>query len=103
MISFGQPGSPQSFFFVSREIFSMPIRAQHVFETGNTQRGIEAHYAVQRVAKRIASHPSWWAPRQVQVPGLVQIAGLGERGCARQERRREVGLGEIGAGEIGVG
>ena len=40
-----------------------------------------------------ASNPSWWTPRQVQVPGLVQIAGLGERGCARQERRIEVGLG----------
>ena len=50
-----------------------------------------------------ASNPSWWTPRQVQVPGLVQIAGLGERGRARQEGRREVGLGEIGAGEIGVG
>lgn len=32
--SFGQSGSPQSF-FVSRETF-MPIRAQHVFEIGNT-------------------------------------------------------------------
>src|ERR1700676_4509332 len=53
--------------------------------------------------KRIVSHPSWWAPRQVQVPGLVQIAGLGERGRAREEGRLEVGLGEIGAGEIGVG
>jgi hypothetical protein len=40
-----------------------------------------------------ASNPSWWTPRQVQVPGLVQIAGLGERGRARQERRIEVGLG----------
>src|SRR6202166_1741973 len=53
--------------------------------------------------KRIVSHPSWWAPRQVQVPGLVQIAGFGERGRARQEGRLEVGFGEIGAGEIGVG
>jgi hypothetical protein len=44
---------------------------------------IEAHCAVQRIAKRSASRPSWWAPRQVQVPGLVQIAGLGERGRAR--------------------
>ncbi len=33
--SFGQPGSPQSF-FKSREVFGMPIRANHVFETGNT-------------------------------------------------------------------
>ncbi len=32
--SFGQPGLPQSF-FVSREVFGMPIRAQHVFESGN--------------------------------------------------------------------
>src|SRR5260370_35525990 len=38
--SFGQPGLPQSF-LVSREVFGMPIRANHVFETGNTQRGIE--------------------------------------------------------------
>jgi hypothetical protein len=55
------------------------------------------------IAKGLASHPSWWAPRQVQVPGLVQIAGFGERGSARQEGRVEVGLGQIGAGEIGVG
>ena len=33
--SFGQPGLPQSF-FVSREVIGMPIRAQHVFEIGNT-------------------------------------------------------------------
>ena len=33
--SFGQPGLPQSF-FVSREVFGTPIRAQHVFEIGNT-------------------------------------------------------------------
>ena len=32
--SFGQPGLPQSF-FISREVFGMPIRAQHVFEIGN--------------------------------------------------------------------
>src|SRR6202790_1107928 len=32
--SFGQPGLPQSF-FVSREVFGMPIRAHHVFEGGN--------------------------------------------------------------------
>jgi hypothetical protein len=38
--SFGQPGSPQSF-FVSREVFGMSIRSQHVFEIGNTQRGIQ--------------------------------------------------------------
>ena len=31
--SFGQPGLPQSF-FQSREVFP-PIRAQHLFETGN--------------------------------------------------------------------
>ena len=33
--SFGQPGLPQSF-FISREVFGTPIRAQHVFESGNT-------------------------------------------------------------------
>ena len=33
--SFGQPGLPQSF-FVSREVFGTPIRAHHVFESGNT-------------------------------------------------------------------
>ena len=38
--SFGQPGFSQSF-FESREVFGTPIRAQHVFESGNTQRGIE--------------------------------------------------------------
>src|SRR5882672_7360881 len=37
--SFGQSGSPQSF-FEPREAFAL-IRAQHVFESGNTQRGIE--------------------------------------------------------------
>src|SRR5207253_5993612 len=37
--SLGQPGSPQSF-FQSREVFSTPIRAQQVFDSGNTQRGI---------------------------------------------------------------
>ena len=38
LCSFGQPGSPQSF-FVSREIVGPP-RAQHGFEGGNTERGI---------------------------------------------------------------
>ena len=38
--SFGKPGLPQSF-LVSREVFGIPIRAQHVFEIGNAQRGIE--------------------------------------------------------------
>ena len=38
--SFGQPGSPQSFFFVSQKVFALP-RARQVFEIGNTQRGIE--------------------------------------------------------------
>jgi hypothetical protein len=38
--SFGQPGLPQSF-LVSREVFGIPIRAQHVFEIGNAQCGIE--------------------------------------------------------------
>jgi hypothetical protein len=33
--SFMQPGLPQSF-FISREVFGTPIRAQHVFEIGNT-------------------------------------------------------------------
>ena len=33
--SFGQPGLPQSF-LQSREVFGPPIRAQHVFESGNT-------------------------------------------------------------------
>ena len=37
--SFGQPGLPQSF-FISREIVGPP-RAQHGFEIGNTQHGIE--------------------------------------------------------------
>jgi hypothetical protein len=32
--SFGQPSSPQSF-LISREVFGMPIRANHVFEIGN--------------------------------------------------------------------
>ena len=38
--SFGQPGLPQSF-FQSREVFGAPIRAQQVFESGNTQLGTE--------------------------------------------------------------
>ena len=38
--SFGQPGLPQSF-FVSREVLGTAIRAQHVLESGNTQRGIQ--------------------------------------------------------------
>src|SRR5262245_29167000 len=38
--SFGQPGFSQSI-FQSQEIFGTPIRPQHVFESGNTQRGIE--------------------------------------------------------------
>jgi hypothetical protein len=33
--SFGQPGSPQSF-FQSREVFGTQIRALHVFESGDT-------------------------------------------------------------------
>jgi hypothetical protein len=33
--SFGQPGSPQSFFFVSQKVFALP-RAPHVLESGNT-------------------------------------------------------------------
>ena len=33
--SFGQPGLPQSF-FVSKDIFGAPKRAQHVFKSGNT-------------------------------------------------------------------
>jgi hypothetical protein len=33
--SVGQPGLSQSF-FISREVFGTPIRAQHIFETGNT-------------------------------------------------------------------
>ena len=33
--SFGQPGSPQSF-FVSQKVFGPPERTQHVFEGGNT-------------------------------------------------------------------
>ena len=41
-------------------------------------------------------------PRLVQIPGLVEIADLGERGRARQQGRREIGLGEVGAGDIGV-
>jgi hypothetical protein len=39
-LSFGQPGFSQSF-FVSREVFGTPIRAHHVFESGNSQRGIQ--------------------------------------------------------------
>jgi hypothetical protein len=38
--SFGQPGLPQSF-FISREIVGPP-RAQHGFEIGNTQDGIQS-------------------------------------------------------------
>jgi hypothetical protein len=37
--SFWQPGFPQSL-LVQRQIFSAPIRAKHVFEIRNTQRGI---------------------------------------------------------------
>src|SRR5260370_32819827 len=33
--SLGQPGFSQSF-FVSREVFGTPIRAHHVFESGNS-------------------------------------------------------------------
>ncbi len=35
VMSFGQPGLPQSF-LVSREVLGTPIRAQHVFESGNS-------------------------------------------------------------------
>jgi hypothetical protein len=35
VMSFGQPGLPQSF-FVSQKVFGPPKRAQHVFESGNT-------------------------------------------------------------------
>ena len=38
--SFGQPGLPQSF-FISREIVGPP-RAQHGFEIGNTQHGVQS-------------------------------------------------------------
>jgi hypothetical protein len=38
-MSFGQPGFPQSL-LVSRQVFSTSIRAKHVFEIRNTQRGI---------------------------------------------------------------
>jgi hypothetical protein len=35
VMSFGQPGLPQSF-FVSQKVFGPPKRPQHVFESGNT-------------------------------------------------------------------
>jgi hypothetical protein len=38
-LSFWQSGFPQSL-LVQRQIFSAPIRAKHVFEIRNTQRGI---------------------------------------------------------------
>ncbi|SHG18582.1 hypothetical protein SAMN05443248_0604 [Bradyrhizobium erythrophlei] len=61
------------------------LRAETRFVTAEASSfiQIEAHCAVQRIAKRGAARPSWWAPRQVQVPGLVQIAGLCQRGRAR--------------------
>jgi hypothetical protein len=61
-----------------RHFLADSIICMHVFDFR------QAHpCAVQRIAKRGAARPSWWAPRQVQVPGLVQIAGLGQRGRAR--------------------
>jgi hypothetical protein len=38
--SFGQPSPPQSF-FVLRDVFGKPIRAQHLCEIGNTQGRVQ--------------------------------------------------------------
>ena len=38
--SFGQPGSPQSF-LVLFDVFGLPIGAQHIFEIGNAQFGVQ--------------------------------------------------------------